>query len=261
MAQRVIIVAVQAFLAVLLASAVRAADGSCGASRPLVVGIAERCDPACGANVWRNCPDSIYRAGGVPVILRATSNRVEIARVLDRVDILFLCGGEDVDPARYRAQPSPKLGGTNAERDACEWALLDEAVKRRLPVFGICRGCQVINAYFGGTLWQDLPTEFPGGPNHVEVEHDIALERGSRLAAVLGCETLRVNSSHHQAVRDLAPGFRVAARAPDGVIEAIESDRYPAAGVQFHPEILYADEGREAFAPLFARLLKWTGAP
>ena len=141
-------------------------------------------------------------------------------------------------------------------RDAWEFLLLDEAVKRRLPVFGICRGCQVINVYFGGTLWQDLPSERPGEITHRSKKlHPIRIVQGSHLAKSLRAENLMVNTSHHQAVKDLAPGFRAVAFAPDGVVEAIESDNLPVAGVQFHPERLLVQDGRAEFRELFKQFL------
>ena len=144
----------------------------------------------------------------------------------------------------------------NLRRDAWEFLLLDEAEKRRLPVFGICRGCQVINVYFGGTLWQDLPSERPGEIAHRSKKlHPIRIVQGSRLAKSLRAENLMVNTSHHQAVKDLAPGFRAVAFAPDGVVEAIESNDLPVAGVQFHPERLLVQDGRAEFRELFKQFL------
>ena len=233
--------------------------------RPLVVGLAERsCD---GKNVVCRSvyARAVYAAGGVPFVLPVTTNAVEVARLLAQVDALVLCGGEDVDPVRYRTPPSPALEKVNGPRDDWEYALLDEAVRRRLPVVGICRGQQIVNVYFGGTLWQDLPSEC-GTRRHRHggeggyVHHPVAIVPGSRLSAIMGGAThAEVNSFHHQAVRDVAPGFRVAARAPDGVIEAIESETLPVAAVQFHPEALFIDEGRAAFAGFFRRLLDWAG--
>ena len=118
-----------------------------------------------------------------------------------------------------------------------EWSGWGTLMKRRLPVMGICRGCQLINVYFGGTLWQDLPSERPGEIVHRSKElHPIRIEPGSRLAKCLGTDRTDVNTLHHQAVKKLAPGFKATAFAPDGVVEAIESETLPVAGVQFHPE-------------------------
>ena len=130
---------------------------------------------------------------------------------------------------------------------------------------GICRGMQVINVHFGGTLWQDLPSEFPvkevrHGGNAVDKRcHTIGIEPDSRLAAVIGATNVAVNSRHHQAVKRLASGFRIVARAPDGVVEAIEHTSLPVAGVQFHPEglVKYADD--EIFMRFFLNLPTFIG--
>ena len=225
---------------------------------PVVVGIADMCMETNRVSILSTYADAFARAGNTPLVLPAETNRDVVARMLASVDVLLLCGGEDVDPSRYKTKPSPRLGEVNLRRDAWEWLLLDEAVKRRLPVIGICRGCQLINVYFGGTLWQDLPSERPGEVKHRGTHlHGVRIEGGSRLARSLGCEEMQVNTSHHQAVRDLAPGFRAVAFAPDGVVEAIESETLPVAGVQFHPEKLFVLKGRDEFRVLFADPLKW----
>ena len=219
---------------------------------PLVVGIADMCSTSNAVNVQATYVAAVAAAGNTPVVLPATTDRELVTRMLAPLDVLLLCGGEDVEPRRYGAKPSPRLGKLNRRRDAWEFLLLDEAVKRRLPVFGICRGCQVINVYFGGTLWQDLPSERPGEIAHRSKElHSVRIVQGSRLAKTLRAENLMVNTSHHQAVKDLAPGFRAVAFAPDGVVEAIESDALPVAGVQFHPERLFVQDGRAEFRELF----------
>ena len=225
---------------------------------PVVVGIADMCMETNRVSILSTYAEAFARAGNTPLVLPAETNRAVVARMLASVDVLLLCGGEDVDPSRYKTKPSPRLGEVNLRRDAWEWLLLDEAVKRRLPVIGICRGCQLINVYFGGTLWQDLPSERPGEVKHRGTHlHGVRIEGGSRLARSLGCEEMQVNTSHHQAVRDLAPGFRAVAFAPDGVVEAIESDALPVVGVQFHPEKLFVLKGRDEFRVLFADPLKW----
>ena len=225
---------------------------------PVVVGIADMCMTTNSVSVQTTYAAAFARAGNTPLVLPAETNREVVARMLASVDVLLLCGGEDVDPSRYKKKPSPRLEEVNLRRDAWEWMLLDEAVKRRLPVIGICRGCQLINVYFGGTLWQDLPSERPGEVAHRGKNlHGVRIEADSRLARCLGASEIQVNTSHHQAVRDLAPGFRMAAFAPDGVVEAIESATMPVVGVQFHPEKLFVLKGRDEFRVLFADPLKW----
>ena len=232
--------------------------GVCAAA-PVVVGIADMCGTTNSVSVQTTYADAFARAGNTPLVLPAETNREVVARMLASVDVLLLCGGEDVDPSRYKTKPSPRLEEVNLRRDAWEWLLLDEAVKRRLPVIGICRGCQLINVYFGGTLWQDLPSERPGEVVHrgKGAHHDIQIVAGSRLVRSLGLNSSKVNTIHHQAVRDLAPGFRAVAFAADGVVEAIEGETLPVVGVQFHPEKLFVQKGRDEFRVLFADPLKW----
>lgn len=233
-------------------------------AKPLVVGLADICSAPvngkCVSGVRPAYCRSVYASGNVPFVLSATTNRDEIARALDCVDALVLCGGEDVAPVRYGAAASPACGRPNLRRDAWEWALLDEAVKRRLPVVGTCRGLQLVNVFFGGTLYQDIPTECPGaGPHRGSLRHPIRIDSDSRLAQIVGATNALVNTSHHQAVKDLAAGFRIVARGEDGIVEAIEAEKLPIAAVQFHPEVLFAEKGDRAFLAFFARILEWAG--
>lgn len=221
-------------------------------ARPVVVGIAETCATNNLSVVGAPYAEAVYAAGAVPVLLPATTNATVVAAQLDLVDLLLLAGGEDVEPCRYGETNHVGLGRVNRRRDAWEFSLLDEAVRRRLPILGICRGCQLLNVGFGGTLWQDLQMEKTGAMNHrLTGEHSLCAAEGSFLATLLGQTEASVNSRHHQAVKKLASGFRVAATSPDGVVEAFEGVDYPAMGVQFHPEKLFAETGRKEFLPLF----------
>ncbi len=221
---------------------------------PLRIGIVDKCAPD-GMVAGENYIAFVRAAGAEPVLLRVTEDKAEIERMLDGCDMLLFAGGEDVDPSRFGEKLLPGRENVNAQRDAWEFAVLDAAVPRRKPLFGICRGCQLLNVYFGGTLWHDLPTEFAGcrpEGHHLKDggEHDIVFEPGSWIGKRLGLQFTTVNSTHHQSVRNLGRGFRVAARSPDGVVEAIENDDYPAAAVQFHPERLVALKGRREFLAL-----------
>ena len=159
---------------------------------------------------------------------------------------LVLTGGEDVDPARYGAAPHPCLGDLHAERDEFEIALVAAARARKLPTLAICRGIQVANVALGGTLVQDLPSEWPGALDHDSAAtrdrrvHGVTVQAGSALAAALRAESLDVNSFHHQAVASVAPGLAAVACAADGVIEGVEwiADAWWMLGVQWHPEEL-----------------------
>ena len=235
---------------------------SLSASEGLVVGLVDVCGTNGVAGVPAVYVRALERAGQVPVVLPRMSDSRLIADQVRRVDLVLLCGGEDIDPALYRTKKSAQCERVNASRDAFEWMVLDACVKLRRPVFGICRGEQVINAYFGGTLYQDINTEVPGvgrhryakGEEKAYIDHEIEVVKGSRLSAVLGQGRLSVKAWHHQSVRELAPGFRVSAIAPDGVVEAIESDDYPAAGVQFHPEVNVNDDPSSRLLDVFRNL-------
>jgi putative glutamine amidotransferase len=161
---------------------------------------------------------------------------------------LVLCGGADVEPERYG---ETMLAGANVEpvpeRDALEWALLDAAREGRLPVWGVCRGFQVLNVYLGGTLWQDLPTQHPTSVNHEVFETPETLAHTVRVVAAgapignrLCREVPRVNSRHHQAVKRVADGLHPVVLSPDGLVEAAFLDRrdWWVRGVQWHPENL-----------------------
>lgn len=194
--------------------------------------------------------------GAVPVMVPLFHDDEATLRALfDRLDGLLIAGGVDVDPVRYGEAPHPRLGRTDPARDAVELTLARWAVEEKKPVLGLCRGHQVLNVVLGGTLWQDIEAQVPGAIRHDYfptsgfsrdfLAHDVTLESGSRLHGAFGAATIRVNSMHHQAIHALAPALRVAARAPDGVIEGVESgtDHF-LVGVQWHPEIFEPTDPR-----------------
>ena len=179
------------------------------------------------------------------LVLRSDLDLGDYARALDG---LVLQGGNDVAPACYGQQPLHPDWAGDAVRDHYEMELIDAFVQAGKPVFGICRGLQLINVMFGGTLWQDITTQLPGARDHRELGryenhfHEVVFEPGSRLAQLYpGLLRARTNSIHHQGIEKLAPGFTVEARCPDdGVIEAIRRDTSMGgsylAAVQWHPE-------------------------
>ncbi|MCG5031436.1 gamma-glutamyl-gamma-aminobutyrate hydrolase family protein [Mesosutterella sp. OilRF-GAM-744-9] len=186
----------------------------------------------------------IESLGGVPVIF-AETERVPPEAYTQLFDGFIAPGGCDVAPHFYGEEPRRGLGRTTPVRDAFEIGIIRAARSQGLPVFGICRGLQVINVALGGTLYQDIPTELPGSfVQHSQKAapdrpvHHVSIEPGSRLAAIFGEEAF-VNSRHHQAVKDPAPSLAVAARAKDGVVEALESGDGLVSAVQWHPEDLW----------------------
>ena len=219
--------------------------------------VPESCAPDDVA-VSRNYTQAIVRGGHQPLVVPYTDSAERVRRVVEMADALLLPGGaDDVAPHRYGEEPLPTMGPVNEERDRFEMALLAEAVRQRKPVLGICRGIQVINVFFGGTLWQDLPTQLSSYTiEHQRPDqkwsgvHDIDIVPGTRMHQLLGTEKVMVNSTHHQAVRALAPGFVVSAQSAEGVIEAIESATLPVLAVQFHPERLATGDD-DVFTNLF----------
>jgi putative glutamine amidotransferase len=210
--------------------------------------------------------EMLERAGAVPVYLPYPTRPATIERHLARCDGFMATGGEDVDPAEYGHAPRPELGPVDRGRDRFELALLRRAVERDRPVLAICRGTQALNVALGGTLYQDLRAEVPGALPHepdplwepggrlAPCGHDVTVEPGTLLAGTTGRARLSVNSYHHQAVREPGAGVRVAARAPDGVVEAIElPSRRFALGVQWHLELL---DGDRAAAAILGRFLE-----
>ena len=175
-----------------------------------------------------------------------------VLRIRQRVDGVLLPGGEDINPQNYKEDRHPKLGVVSDVRDKMELSIARWAVHDDRPLFGICRGIQVMNVALGGSLYQDIPSDF-----HTELRHDIFKEQheprdlllheisvvdNSRLATILGATRVQVNSLHHQALKTIAPGLEVTARADDGVIEGIEMpEKRFVMAVQWHPEDLVDD--------------------
>jgi putative glutamine amidotransferase len=196
-----------------------------------------------------NYARSLEGAGLIPLIVPPLNDPTRAGEILDSAGGLLLTGGEDVNPELYGAAPHPKLGEIQPVRDATELALLKAARDRGVPVLAICRGIQLLNVAYGGTLYQDLPSEHPSSVNHDSEKsrdsrtHDVTITPGTRLAAATGATTMAVNSYHHQAVRQLGDGLRVTAVAPDGVIEGVEVDdpAWWVLSVQWHPEDLTTD--------------------
>lgn len=185
--------------------------------------------------------DAVLAAGAVPLVGAFGTKPAEL---LDVTHALIVTGGAfDIDPPVYGEERRPACGPANPARTAFERELLEEALRRGLPVLGICAGLQLLNVVRGGTLVQDLPSEHPGAlpheqttPKH-EPAHTIRGEREGVIQALTGGAEAFVNSSHHQAIKAVGRELQITARAPDGVIEAIEDPSRPfVVGVQWHPE-------------------------
>jgi putative glutamine amidotransferase len=206
---------------------------------------------------------AVERAGAAAVLLSPAHEEAALDRVLGLLDGLVLSGGEDIDPSRYGQPPHPALGETTPERDAMEIHVLEDGVRRGLPVLAICRGIQLLNVARGGTLFQDLDAQRPGPIEHRQkatvdrMWHDVTIERGSLLAAAIGAASVEVNSFHHQGIDRLGRGLRAVAWAGDGLIEGVEdTEGRWILGVQWHPE-----RGESAAsAPLFAALARAASA-
>jgi putative glutamine amidotransferase len=189
---------------------------------------------------------AILEFGGVPVLLPATLVAGDWRGLVDRLDGIVFSGGGDIAAARFAGEAHPSIADVDAPRDQLEFDLLREALKRGKPFLGICRGCQMVNVGFGGTLYTHLADQFAGALEHdqpsdrrTHLVHEVQLDAGSRLLEISGESRYAVNSHHHQGLRTLGDGLRVAARAPDGLVEAVEVEGHPfGVAVQWHPEWL-----------------------
>ncbi len=203
---------------------------------------------------------SIIHAGGEPRVVDSTMTARD---ALAGVDGLLLTGGDDVAPTRYGEASHPAVVAADPARDEFELALVAEARARHLPVFAICRGVQVLNVACGGSLVQDIPAQLSGAQPHsfdvpphesYSLAHEVWIDKDTLLAKLMrerlnDVDSCDVNSRHHQAVKQVAAGFKVSATAPDGVVEAIEDPRERfCLGVQWHPENFWRTG---EFRPLF----------
>ena len=196
---------------------------------------------------------ALESAGVVPLAVPTMLAPEHAAAALHGMRGLVLTGGEDVAPDRYGAPPHPRLGAVDPSRDAAEVALIGAAREHGLPILAICRGIQILNVALGGTLYQDLGSERPGPVPHSDetARHGVRVAAGSLLERTLGARAATVNSRHHQAIRDLAPGLKAVAWAEDGVIEAAEPNSMEdpwIVAVQWHPEDLTERALFEGFA-------------
>ena len=207
--------------------------------------------------VFREYSRGVESAGGLPVLIPVFKDLETNCEVLERIDGLLLTGGRDICPRFFGEEPIVGIRDMDYERDLIEIALTREAEKLGMPILGICRGIQVISVAFGGTLYQDIYTQMPGCLDHNQKAikatntHTVRVVRESGLFRILDSDTVWVNSNHHQAVKDVPPGFVTSATAGDGIIEAIEKPDHPfLLGIQWHAEgtWMHDEASRRIFA-------------
>lgn len=197
--------------------------------------------------------EAIRHFGGMPLVIPAEAGEAEQAFLLSQCDGLLLTGGDDIDPKLYGEEILNETVEPAPERDVGEPRLLAMAMERDMPILGICRGLQILNVCLGGRLYQDLPVQRPTDVTHKmekpfqRVIHECTLSQDAPLYRLAGRERIGVNSFHHQAIKDVAPGLRVMATAPDGIVEAVwKPDAKFLWAVQWHPEMLWPLEDASA---------------
>jgi putative glutamine amidotransferase len=196
---------------------------------------------------------AIARAGGIPWL----ASEVCEGELAELCDALLLSGGADVHPKYFGEDVLNDTVNIDAPRDEFEMRLIPEFMRRKKPILCICRGIQMLNIALGGDIYQDLLEQCGYVHSNGKIRHDVYAEPGTLLFELFG-ERFKTNSTHHQALRKLAPGFKVAARSAEGIVEAFEHETLPIYGCQFHPERLTGegwDERTPDFAPLFERFV------
>jgi putative glutamine amidotransferase len=202
--------------------------------------------------LYQTYVNAVAAAGAAPVIIPLALDQEANQTIFDRLDAIVLAGGDDMNPARYGQEMHPKAETPDDARDEVEINLTRWAIAQRKPLMGICRGVQVMNVAMGGTLIQDIADLVPGALQHSypydapvlrgKSTHEVLIESGSGITDVLGT-CADVNSFHHQGLGQIADGFKVIGRAPDGIVEIIESVDSPLIfGVQWHPEDMFRTE-------------------
>ncbi len=205
---------------------------------------------------------AIIQAGGIPIILPACNDE-DIPQLLSNLSGLLLSGGNDLNPLLFNEEPHRSLGEVTPSRDVFELALVQRALELDMPILAICRGIQVLSIVCGGEVYQDIVQQHEGTSHQhhqnaprKHPSHSVSVEKGSLLHTIVNHHKLIVNSFHHQSVKKLPPGFRLASIATDGIIEAIESCEHQfVLGVQWHPEELAIHDDKDSIK-LFDHFIK-----
>lgn len=223
-----------------------------------VIGIAPAVSEKGNSSANASYIDAVTKAGGIPIILPPAKTMEQASMMASLVDGMVFPGGEDVNPQWYGEETQPYCGGITDKRDTSDIYYIRAAVAAAKPILGICRGLQVINVALGGSLYQDIPSQVDEPLEHRQTApRDSAtqfavIDRTSHLGTLLGVDSVGINSFHHQAVKELADGLKITARACDGIVEAIEGCSGPSIlAVQFHPEAFIAC-GDTQFLPIFS---------
>ena len=206
--------------------------------------------------------EAVRNNGGIPILIPGGLSEDHLRELFQRLDGIVFMGGDDIEPSLYNGHMHKTVSGIDQERDYIEITLLRWAAEKDKPFLGICRGLQVMNVALGGTLVVDIPSEVPNAASHPHVKgdprtrlkHKIQINEDTRLAHIMGTPIIEVNSLHHQSAKDIAHGVAVTAKAPDGVVEALEIPEHRfGLGVQWHPEDL---QDRAEMRSLFKALVE-----
>jgi putative glutamine amidotransferase len=190
--------------------------------------------------------NAITQAGGIAIPIPSNLSEENLQQLYLNLNGILFSGGGDIALPLYPGLPHPRIDSVDQARDATELCLMNSAIRDGKPILGICRGAQLMNVALGGTLYTHIPDQLPHALNHdylgsqrTVLAHEVRIEEGTRLAGMLGAPIVKVNSHHHQGLKDIAPGLRVAGHAPDGLVEAVEVPDHPfGVAVQWHPEWL-----------------------
>jgi putative glutamine amidotransferase len=194
---------------------------------------------------------AVMQAGGIPVLIPSLLSEDGWDTLYSHLDGILLSGGGDISLEHFRGEPHPRIDDVDPARDSIELKLVHAAASDGKPFLGICRGCQVVNVALGGTLYTHIPDQLPKALDHsypgnmrTVLVHEVKIEEGTHVAGIFGEPIIKVNSLHHQGLKDIAPSLRAAGHAPDGLVEAIELPDHPfGLAVQWHPEWLMDQEG------------------